>query len=239
MNAFNRRRCLLVVLAVGLLVTVGAPSAVAGRPAPWVWPLQPRPAVVRAFEAPLGPYGPGHRGADLAGSVGQPVLAVDDGRVSFAGTVAGRGVVVIDHGRLRTTYEPVLVAVSEGDRVAAAQVLGTLTLAGGHCLPAACLHLGARAGDVYVDPLQYLGTGRVRLLPLDGQPATAGAWPPTVGPPGLGSGAGVGLLVGGPQPIGGDVGVDLRRRERLVAEQFLYRAQVRPAFEQVRGGTVP
>ncbi|MDB4971612.1 MAG: hypothetical protein JWN44_7301, partial [Myxococcales bacterium] len=33
----------------------------------------------------MQPYGPGHRGADLAGAVGQPVLAADDGVVVFAG----------------------------------------------------------------------------------------------------------------------------------------------------------
>ena len=39
---------------------------------------------------------------------------------------------------------------------------------GTHCLPAACLHWGLRAGDTYLDPLQLVGGPMpVRLLPLD------------------------------------------------------------------------
>ena len=166
------RHAALILATVGCMLAVPATgTSAAPRPDPaqrWGWPLDPRPDVVQPFVPPTHPYGPGHRGADLAGSVGQPVLAVDGGRVSFAGQVAGRGVVVVDHGRLRTTYEPVLVAVRRGDPVGPGKVLGTLTLAGGHCLPLACLHFGARDGETYVDPLALLGTGRVRLLPLDG-----------------------------------------------------------------------
>src|SRR6185312_5541611 len=36
-----------------------------------------------------------------------------------------------------------------------------------------------------------------------------------------------------------DVAVDLRRRERAVAEQFLDRAQVRAAVQEMRGESVP
>ena len=38
------------------------------------------------------------------------------GRVSFAGRIAGRGVVVVGHGATRTTYEPVAAEVSVGRR---------------------------------------------------------------------------------------------------------------------------
>lgn len=123
----------------------------------FVWPLRPRPSLGRLF-AP-GPYrwSPGHRGVDLHGSAGQEVLAVATGQVAFAGTIAGRGVITIDHGdRLRTTYEPVDRAVARGDTVAAGQVLGTLQAAGSHCPPTACLHLGALLGEDYIDPLSLL-----------------------------------------------------------------------------------
>lgn len=174
-----RTRLLLLGLGAILAIDAAGTPAAAKPDETWNWPLTPEPVVVAPFEAPAGPYGPGHRGADLAGTVAQSVTAVDAGRVSFAGSVAGRGVVVVDHGRLRTTYEPLLVAVDPGDEVRAGDVLGSLTLAGGHCLPASCLHLGARAGDVYVDPLPFLGRGPVRLLPLDGAPAPR----PSRGPP--------------------------------------------------------
>lgn len=241
------RPILTVIVASVIAASVFGAAVVAAAVAhtaaqvrePWVWPLNPQPTVVRVFEPPLGPYGPGHRGADLAGRVGQAVLAVDDGRVSFAGKVAGRGVVVVDHGRLRSTYEPVLVAVGRGDRVDAGQLVGTLTLAGGHCLPSACLHLGARTGDVYVDPLRYLSVGPVRLLPLDGWAAGPAATRGPVALPRLGLGAWMSQRVGGPQPLGAHMGIDLGGRQRLVAEQFLHRPQVGTTFQQVRGGTVP
>ena len=120
-----------------------------------------------AFRAPVGPYGAGHRGVDLEARVGQPVRAAGPGTVAFAGTVAGRGVVSLDHaGGLRTTYEPVVAAVDIGDQVAAGTRLGLLSAAPGHCLPGTCLHWGLRRGGVYLDPLTLLGMVRVRLLPV-------------------------------------------------------------------------
>jgi murein DD-endopeptidase MepM/ murein hydrolase activator NlpD len=131
-----------------------------------VWPLQPRPQVVRAFDPPTDPWGAGHRGVDLAGRVGAPVQAALAGVVRFAARLAGRGVVVVDHGSTRTTYEPVAAMVRVGDAVARGQPLGTLELGGSHCAPAACLHWGWLRGDTYLDPLLLVGGGPVRLLPL-------------------------------------------------------------------------
>jgi murein DD-endopeptidase MepM/ murein hydrolase activator NlpD len=131
-----------------------------------VWPLQPQPPVVRGFDPPATPYGAGHRGVDLLGSVGQPVLAALPGTVTWAGSLAGRGVVVVDHGTTRTTYEPVAATVPVGATVAAGGPIGTLALAGSHCFPRACLHWGWIRGETYLDPLLIVGAGPVRLLPL-------------------------------------------------------------------------
>src|SRR6201995_5288934 len=71
------------------------------------WPLRPRPAVLRVFDAPSPNWNRGHRGVDLAGTPGQPVYAADSGTVVFAGELAGRTLVSIAHpGGLRTTYAP-------------------------------------------------------------------------------------------------------------------------------------
>jgi murein DD-endopeptidase MepM/ murein hydrolase activator NlpD len=141
-----------------------------GRPAPSqakaVWPLHPTPAVVSRFDPPLSRYGAGHRGVDLAGSPGQPVRAAAAGRVSFAGSIAGRGVVVVSHGGTRTTYEPVTAVVAVGAQVAAGDRIGTLQRGGSHCMPAACLHWGLVEGETYLDPLTLVGAGPVRLLPF-------------------------------------------------------------------------
>ncbi|MFE1588623.1 murein hydrolase activator EnvC family protein [Streptomyces sp. NPDC058737] len=142
------------------------------------WPVGVRPAVLRGWEPPATPYGPGHRGVDLAAAGGTPVRAVAAGRVSFAGPVAGRGVVSLEltgtgDPPLRTTYAPVEAVVEEGDVVAAGEVLGSVQPAGSHCT--GCLHWGLLRGDVYLNPLSLLppwllSTGPSRLLPVLGVP---------------------------------------------------------------------
>jgi murein DD-endopeptidase MepM/ murein hydrolase activator NlpD len=126
---------------------------------------------VRPFQRPATPYGPGHRGVDLGGQPDEPVLAAGAGVVVFAGPVGGRGVVSIDHaGGIRTTYEPLTVLVSAGQRVDLGTVIARLAPGHDGCVDApACLHWGARRGTEYVDPLGLLSTGRVRLLPWDGK----------------------------------------------------------------------
>jgi murein DD-endopeptidase MepM/ murein hydrolase activator NlpD len=153
-------------------VPTGVPGLRAGTaaaPASGVWPLRPRPEVVRYFDPPDVRWGAGHRGVDLAGSVGQPVRTSLAGEVVFVGRIAGRGVVVVSHGATRTTYEPVTSALPVGTRVAAGQVIGRLAWFGSHCLPRACLHWGLKEGDRYLDPLTLVGGPKpVRLLPQGG-----------------------------------------------------------------------
>jgi murein DD-endopeptidase MepM/ murein hydrolase activator NlpD len=163
---------LVVVLGVvSALVpppALGAPglSRFGGKDPVGVWPLAPTPEVVARFDPPLDPWGSGHRGVDLLGSAGQPVRAALPGRVTYAGQLAGRGVVVVSHGDTRTTYEPVSADVSVGDSVAAGGRLGRLEAFGSHCFPRACLHWGWLRGETYLDPLGLVGGGPVRLLPL-------------------------------------------------------------------------
>lgn len=170
----------LLATVAGLLLAVPGPVSAAS----WGWPLAPRPEVAARFAAPAGPYAAGHRGVDLVAPAGAPVLAPATGTVAFAGRVAGRGVVSVDHpGGLRTTYEPVAARVSRGEPVALGSVLGLLEPGPSHCPPATCLHWGLRRGAVYLDPLALLGVVRVRLLPvwaLDGHQWPAGRSGPTV-----------------------------------------------------------
>lgn len=160
-----------VVLAVLWSSLVLGATAAAGRPQGsdpvGVWPLRPEPEVVAGFDPPAGPYGSGHRGVDLRGSPGQVVHAALPGTVSYAGPLAGLGVVVVDHGPTRTTYQPVAATVSVGDPVAAGGAIGTLQVPGSHCFPRSCLHWGWIEGAAtYLDPLRLVGGGPVRLLPL-------------------------------------------------------------------------
>ena len=162
---------LLPVLAVvppGAPVAAPAPAPAAPATALWALPLAGTPEVTRPFAPPPTPYAAGHRGVDLAAAPGVPVLAAGAGTVVFAGAVAGRPVVSVDHpGGLRTTYEPVAPTVAAGQVVALGTPLGALATGHAGCPAAACLHWGLRRGEVYLDPLSLLRPPRVRLLPWD------------------------------------------------------------------------
>ena len=155
-------RALLLLAALPLLWLSPAPTDEG------TWPLPPPHEVVHGFDPPDSTYGAGHRGVDLAGTPGAAVRTALAGTVVFAGLLAGRGVVVVDHGATRTTYEPVAATVRVGDRIAAGAVIGRLTTTQSHCFPRACLHWGLirNSDDVYLDPLTLVGTAPIRLLPL-------------------------------------------------------------------------
>ncbi len=182
----------LPALLMALLMTMAwttAPHAAPGDPAPSggasgtdtvpaigrAWPVGLRPLVVRAWVPPPTTYARGHRGVDLAAPAGSPVRAVAPGVVSFAGRVAGRGVVSVELENtgdppLRTTYQPVRASVRKGDEVAPGDVVGILEASPSHC-PAACLHWGLRRADTYLNPLsllppRLLRRGPSRLLPV-------------------------------------------------------------------------
>ena len=186
------RRWLLITLAVVVSITAGAPPAwgltgVAPLPGP----------VVRGFDPPDEDWLPGHRGVDLLAAPGTDVVAAAAGTVTFAGPVAGRGVLVVEHGDLRTTYEPVTPLVRVGDQVAAGQTIGRLD--DGHpCPGGTCLHWGLKRGEEYLDPLSLLAGGGVRLLPASSVDLARAAARSRASA--LGAGTGVPGLLGRPVP---------------------------------------
>ena len=145
------RATALVTIVLGvLLFPAPAGSAVPpdepGADPVGVWPLRPEPDVVRGFDPPDSPYGAGHRGVDLAGGVGQRVHTALAGTVVFAGSIAGRGVVVVGHGATRTTYEPVIASVRLGTTLARGDPIGSLELRGPTASrPPACTGAGSPA----------------------------------------------------------------------------------------------
>lgn len=181
----RRRRCrhrfrawwllLAVLLVAGRPVDAMAAPPVAGgpkdvaaeSPSGFRSPVGAAPVVITAFAPPAQRYGAGHRGVDLAVAAGTSIRASGAGTVVFAGRLADRPVVSIEHdGGLRTTYEPVQASVSRGSRVAAGDVIGVLVAGHPSCPGADCLHWGARLPDrVYLDPLSLLGSWPVRLWP--------------------------------------------------------------------------
>jgi len=159
------------IAAAGVLVTLSSSAPRAGAAPGYDWPLQPRPRVVTAYDPPAQRWLSGHRGVDLAGDDGQPVLAAGAGTVVFAGRVGGKPVVSIRHSPvLWTTYEPVQPRVRAGDAVVRGTVLGLLQSGHEGCPVTACLHWGARTGSGphagYRNPLGLVGALRVRLYPV-------------------------------------------------------------------------
>lgn len=159
-------------VAVSFVVAFTAAPACApaahGEPADYDWPLHPRPTVTRPFGPPEHDWLPGHRGVDLAGSIGQVVRSAADGTVMFAGVVGGKPVVSVAHeGGLRTTYEPVTASVVPGRRIARGDPIGTLEPGHEGCRVAACLHWGLRRDrDDYLDPLPLVRPTVIRLEPV-------------------------------------------------------------------------
>lgn len=172
----------LIAILVALLATITLPApasaletaadeprgfeAAGGRGEPWGWPVPPPIRVVAPFRAPPTPYAAGHRGIDIDAEPGAAVVAPAAGAVSFAGPVAGRGVLAIDHGDgVVSAIEPVGAVVTAGTTVAAGDVIGTVA-SGGHC-DARCVHFGVRVHGEYVSPFLFLGgLPRAVLLPM-------------------------------------------------------------------------
>ncbi len=155
------------------LATVGSPATVGStiriaialrelaeelRPISYRLPVDA--PVVRPFEPPSTDYGPGHRGVDLGAAPGVSVRAAERGVVRHAGAVAGVVWVSIDHeDGVRTSYGPLMaLRVRAGDDVGRGEVIGVLS-SGDHGQPDVDLglHLGARRGDTYVDPMLLPG----------------------------------------------------------------------------------
>lgn len=164
-----RRVLRLVLIVLCLLAALAVPGPARAEAPRWRWPVASPHPVVHPFDAPEDPYGPGHRGIDVAvPGAGVPVSAVEAGTVRYSGTVAGRGVVSVLHADgLISTYEPVAGTLEEGARVATGEVLGEIVGSGAsHCEDQVCLHLGARRGQGYLDPQVLLGArGPSVLLP--------------------------------------------------------------------------
>ena len=171
MKLFSARSAVFLIVATLASHNVQRVDAASTRNAEaWSWPVVDgsralRGAlggstgrVVKFFAAPSAPWGPGHRGVDIALRPGSVVHSVSGGIVSMAGPVAGANSVVIRHpDGTRSGYSFLsLVLVARGDRVAKGEALGTSGGTGpGHLNPGV-LHLSWRVGEEYRDPLSRL-----------------------------------------------------------------------------------
>jgi murein DD-endopeptidase MepM/ murein hydrolase activator NlpD len=151
-----------------------------------------REAFARPFEPPLfsGPFGPPrdarvtgqygerrifngkkqsqHYGTDLAGAVGDPILATNDGVVVLVRDcfASGKSVAIAHGGGLFSVYFHMSdFDVRQGDRVVRGQPVGKVGATGRVTGPH--LHFGIKVVDLYVDP------DSVYRLAFGGAPAPA------------------------------------------------------------------
>jgi hypothetical protein len=167
------RRCtafaLAIVFVVAAFVVVTARPASAQTRSPVIYVPPVDAPVHDPFRAPATPYGPGHRGIEYDTAPGTSVTSSAPGTVAFAGPVAGRRWVTIDHADgVRTTYGPLdRIDVAAGQSVDGGSPIGTTD---GRLL------FTARVGGNYIDPALLLTTepGKVRLVP---EPAVLPSYP--------------------------------------------------------------
>ncbi|MBA2338271.1 MAG: M23 family metallopeptidase [Acidimicrobiia bacterium] len=127
--------------------------------------------MLRPF-APIGQYA-GHWGIDFGTTTGTPVAAAGVGTVTFAGTVADRLSVTVDHGGdLKTSYS---YLESVGTAVGVPVEVGTVVGTSGTDNELEAVHFSVRVDGVYVDPepwLQCHPPGPAVWLTIEGlQPA--------------------------------------------------------------------
>lgn len=209
-----RLRILLVVLGC---LTIWAGPASNARADSGVAPVSG--LIVRGFSPPEKSWQAGHRGIDLLAEPGTAVVAAMAGRITYAGLLAGRGVVVVSHGDTRTTYEPVSALVVTGTEVAAGQQLGTLS-PGHPCPGGSCLHLGWLRGEQYLNPSSLFSSG-VRLLPADAPKLAAELAASRKASIDAGSAAGV-LAI----PVNGPIGSGFGMRMHPIFHQWRLHAGV-------------
>lgn len=116
-------------------------------------------SVVDPFRVPTGPYGPGNRGLEYLTAPGSVVRSIGAGTVAFAGQVAGRLVISIDHpdGLRSSLVGLAVIDTAAGRRVARGAVVGRA---------GPTLHLGVRRAGVYLDPATlFSDPGPARLVP--------------------------------------------------------------------------
>ena len=139
------------------------PADIAAAPGPgeadWVWPVNDG-AMLSGFGAPRRTHR--HKGVDIGGRHGQPVLASRAGRVVYSGSgMRGYGkTIIVDHGDGTSSlyaHNSVLL-VRLGERVEQGQSIARVGRTGNattnHC------HFEIRLNDRRVDPMRWLTPGR-------------------------------------------------------------------------------
>jgi hypothetical protein len=170
---------LVVAVAAASLVVPAAANA-------WTWPVAG--PVLRGFLfSEDNPLAPGqHRGIDIEGTLGDPVVAPAAGRVTFVGRVAANGLTVTieaPDGYTVTLLHLGAPVVAEGALVAEGERVGTVGTSGVPEYSVPYVQLGIRVSadpEGYLDPQTFLPP--IAAPPAAPAPAPAPALAPAPAP---------------------------------------------------------
>jgi murein DD-endopeptidase MepM/ murein hydrolase activator NlpD len=153
-----RRMAAAVVLAASILVSgsVTAQEPPAREAVFYAVPVLS--GVIDPFRPPAHIGAPGNRGLEYGSSDGQVVSAAASGYVLFAGPVAGRKAITIQHrDGVRTTYTGLLeIWVTDGMNVNQYSAIAVAS---------AGFHFGARVNDQYLDPQILIDASVIEVRP--------------------------------------------------------------------------
>ena len=168
-----------LTLTVAVLLALAPPAHAA-----WLWPLHGE--LITSYRNGDDPYAAGqHRGIDIAGGVGAPVVAAAGGEVRFAGVAGSSGLTVsirtadgFDTSYLHLSS----AAVRAGATVRAGDAIGAVGTSGSRSAADPHLHFGVREAGTQprlpqparLPPCAAPGGGaRARPGPRPGAPASA------------------------------------------------------------------
>ena len=167
---FRRRTIFILCFTIILVISSGAFASTFADKSPgnFGYPLKST-KITKGFVPSATKYGPGHRGTDFEATIGTSVYAIADGQVIFAGLVAGRLYISIDHGNdIVSTSSVVTKSVKVSDVVKKDQLIGT----SGKQLTKDDIntfHFSMRVKKVYVDPMLYI-TGKIPVREISLSP---------------------------------------------------------------------
>jgi murein DD-endopeptidase MepM/ murein hydrolase activator NlpD len=136
--------------------------------APQLWPVSGR--IMSSFGERSDPFngeGAFHRGIDISGTYGQPIVSPADGVVEFADFRNGFGrTVQIDHGHGITTLFGHLsgFAVTPGEHVSKGDIIGYVGMSGRTTGPH--VHYEVHINNTPVNPYKYLRTTMAQRVDL-------------------------------------------------------------------------
>jgi murein DD-endopeptidase MepM/ murein hydrolase activator NlpD len=148
----------MIGIGLGLNHTSTMSDWVRASAAPTLWPVSGR--ITGSFGERIDPFngeGAFHRGVDISGTYGEPVIAPADGEVVFAHVMNGYGrTVILAHGRGVTTLYGHLsnFAVIAGQEIHRGDIVGYIGITGRSTGPH--LHYEVRIHDIPVNPYKYL-----------------------------------------------------------------------------------